>query len=57
MTKTGQQRGNLNLRGVGRKRVLLLKQVAAAEGKFVKELVIELIDQKLKDKGLLHKDS
>ncbi len=50
--------GNLNLRGIPRSTIFRLKMAAAAEQRTVKDLILELIEEKiqaLEKKGLLPK--
>ncbi len=57
-TLTGDEAGNLNLRGVPRATIYRLKMAAAAEHRTVKELLLELIEgkiQELERKGILPK--
>lgn len=60
MSKPTQEdsEANLNLRNIPRKTLFRLKMAAAAEQRTVKDLVLELIEEKIQDlekKGLLPK--
>jgi hypothetical protein len=56
--KPKESDGTLNLRGIPRETIYRLKMAAAAEHRTVKDLILELVEEKIQDlekKGILPK--